>query len=149
MTLSGAGRAALMREEGGSLHAYQDSGGVWTIGYGHTGQDVTAGSIWSHEQVEAAFETDLQDKEARVSVALKQYVTQEQFDALISLAFNEGGPAIASSTIVRLINAHAPVQATALHFLDWIYVTIDGKKVISKPHVQRRGREMMRFLGLA
>lgn len=145
MTLSGAGRAALMREEGGSLHAYQDAGGVWTIGYGHTGPDVTAGSIWSHEQVEAAFDADTAHIGARVNLALTQPVMQSEFDALASLAYNIGASSFTNSSLVRLINARVAHSVAALHFLDWVYVG----STISKGLVQRRGREMMRFLGLA
>lgn len=42
-TYSGDGLALTRRFEGLRLDAYQDCAGVWTIGYGHTGADVTPG----------------------------------------------------------------------------------------------------------
>jgi GH24 family phage-related lysozyme (muramidase) len=74
-------------------------------------------------------------------------VTQWEYDALVSLAFNEGAAAIAGSTLVRQLNSGVKAPDVALHFLDWIYVTEHGVKRISKGHVVRRGREMLRFLG--
>ncbi len=44
--------------EGAKLHAYQDSGGVWTIGVGHTGPDVHEGLIWTPAQMAQAFAMD-------------------------------------------------------------------------------------------
>lgn len=51
---------ALTREfEGCRLEAYQDQGGVWTIGYGHTGPDVHEGLTWTQEQADEAQKKDL------------------------------------------------------------------------------------------
>lgn len=145
MKLSGSGAAAIKREEGGSLHAYQDAGGVWTIGYGHTGSDVVAGSIWSEQQVDAAFAADIARVETALSSMLTRPRTQAELDGLASLGFNIGLGALAKSTIVRLLNAGVAAPVAALHFLDWIYV---GSS-INRGLVQRRGREMLRFLGYA
>lgn len=58
-TISPEAIMALKREEGVDLHAYQDQGGVWTIGYGHTGPEVHAGLVWTLAQAEAALLLDL------------------------------------------------------------------------------------------
>ena len=51
--------AALIHSfEGCKLTAYQDSGGIWTIGYGHTGPDVHAGLVWTQQQADDAFAKD-------------------------------------------------------------------------------------------
>jgi lysozyme len=47
------------RDEGLRLTAYQDSGGVWTIGWGHTGPEVHKGLVWTREQCVAALRKDL------------------------------------------------------------------------------------------
>jgi lysozyme len=44
--------------EGCRLMAYQDSGGVWTIGIGHTGADVTPGMVITQAEAQALFEKD-------------------------------------------------------------------------------------------
>lgn len=149
MSTSDVGRANIKREEGGQLHAYQDVVGVWTVGYGHTGPDVLPHAIWTQQQVDAAFDADIARFEHAIDSALHKPVLQAEFDALVSLAYNEGAAAIANSTIVRLINAEAPIAVVAQHFLDWIYVTVAGEKRLSNAHVKRRGREMLRFLGYA
>jgi lysozyme len=46
-------------DEGLRLEAYQDSGGVWTIGWGHTGPEVHAGLVWTREQCVEALQSDL------------------------------------------------------------------------------------------
>lgn len=46
--------AALKLDEGLRLHAYLDTVGVWTIGYGQTGPDIKKGVVWTPEQAEAA-----------------------------------------------------------------------------------------------
>jgi|HubBroStandDraft_3_1064219.scaffolds.fasta_scaffold137474_2 lysozyme len=51
--------AALIRVfEGVRLTAYQDTGGVWTIGFGHTGPDVKQGDTIFMDEAAALFETD-------------------------------------------------------------------------------------------
>lgn len=46
------------QNEGCRLAAYQDTLGVWTIGYGHTGPDIYEGLIWKQAQCEQAFSDD-------------------------------------------------------------------------------------------
>lgn len=51
--------AALIHSfEGCKLNAYQDSGGVWTIGFGHTGPDVHPGLVWTQQQADDALALD-------------------------------------------------------------------------------------------
>jgi len=146
-TASAPGRAALQREESLSLHAYPDQGGVWTIGYGHTGHDVIEGTLWSHDQALAAFDADVAEVERWLHGSLHVDVTQDQFDALVSLAYNEGGPAIAHSTLLRMLNTRAAACIVAAQFGDWIYSTVQGVKQINPVLVHRRIRELLRFLG--
>lgn len=51
--------ALTKRSEGCSLKAYQDLGGVWTIGYGHTGPEVHEGLTWTQEQCDDALKEDI------------------------------------------------------------------------------------------
>lgn len=54
-----SGMEVTQSDEGLRLHAYQDSGGVWTIGWGHTGPDVHEGLVWTRAQALAALREDL------------------------------------------------------------------------------------------
>ena len=93
--MSAAGRDRLKRREKLELKAYPDPGSrdghPWTIGYGHTGPEVHKGLVWTPEQAEAAFDRDLAKFEDGVTRLLGGApTTQNQFDALVSLAFNIG-----------------------------------------------------------
>jgi lysozyme len=105
MKISHQGLELLMAREGKRNKAYVDSVGVLTIGYGHTGPDVHAGTVWTDEQVEEAFAKDLERFEAAVNEAVKVDIPQHAFDALVSFAYNVGVGAFKSSTLVRVLNA--------------------------------------------
>jgi lysozyme len=76
--------------EGLRLTAYNDGVGVQTIGYGHT-QGVKVGDVISQAQAEAFLREDLSEAEAAVEHQLgEQEVTDNQFAALVSFAFNLG-----------------------------------------------------------
>jgi lysozyme len=47
------------RFEGCRLESYQDTAGVWTIGYGHTGLEVVKGVVWTQERADAQLDVDL------------------------------------------------------------------------------------------
>lgn len=104
MKTSVAGLAFIKHWEGTRLVAYRDSGGVWTIGVGHTGPDVVAGRRITDAEATALLAADVAEAEAavaRVSVPL----SQNQYDALVSFAFNVGNGAFLSSTLLRKLNA--------------------------------------------
>ncbi|TPM41531.1 glycoside hydrolase family protein [Mesorhizobium sp. B2-3-4] len=108
MQTSPAGRAAIARREGNKLTAYRDTGGVLTIGVGHTSAagppKVTAGMKITAAQSDEILGRDLATFEAAVNKAVKVSLSQNQFDALVSLAFNIGAGAFASSTLVKRLN---------------------------------------------
>ncbi len=80
--------------EGMELTAYQDPTGVWTIGYGHTGEDVTPGLSITEERAEALLLADCRTAAAYVDNAsfcpFTAELTAAQRDALISFTFNLG-----------------------------------------------------------
>jgi lysozyme len=63
MDYSNDGIGLTTTDEGLRLVAYRDSGGVWTIGWGHTGPEVCEGLVWTREQAVAALECDLKGKQ--------------------------------------------------------------------------------------
>lgn len=46
-------------DEGLRLTAYQDTGGIWTIGFGHVGPEVHEGLVWTLQQAVDAFNEDI------------------------------------------------------------------------------------------
>ena len=89
--------------EGLRLKAYQDVGGIWTIGYGHT---LTAreGQVINGMQAETLLRQDLSIAEAAVSRMVAVVLTDNQFGALVSWVYNVGIGAATGSTLVRKLN---------------------------------------------
>ena len=90
---------------------------VPTIGYGHT-RDVSMGDTCTQEQADAWFLEDVAWAEECVSEAVNVPLTQEQFDACVSLCFNIGANAFKTSTLVRKLNA-GDMAGASLQFLRW------------------------------
>lgn len=122
MRTSPAGRKALKGREGERLNAYQDSVGVWTIGVGHTSAaglpKVTPTLKITRAEQDEILSRDLVMFEDAVNAAVKVALTQNQFDALVSLAFNIGIGAFRRSTVVRHLKA-GDYEAAAEAFLLW------------------------------
>ena len=118
MRTSTNGRALIRQFEGEELKAYRCSAGVLTIGVGHTGADVKPGMTITKAQSDALLAADLARFEKAIADAVKVPLTQNQFDACVSLAFNIGVAAFKSSTLLRLLNAGDYQGATA-QFARW------------------------------
>jgi lysozyme len=120
---SAAGRATLIKREGCRLKSYQDSVGVWTIGVGHTGRatppPVGPDMRISQADADAMLAADLVPFEEAVYRAISRPMTQNQFDAFVSLAFNIGATAFTASTAARKFNA-GDIAGAADAFLLWV-----------------------------
>lgn len=88
-----AGLALIKQYEGCRLAAYKCSAGVWTIGYGHTA-GVHSGMTITQAQADAYLQQDIAKFEGYVNnpayVPITANLIQNQFDALVSFAFNLG-----------------------------------------------------------
>lgn len=96
--------------EGYRSVAYQDQGGVPTVGWGHTG-GVTVGSRISPEEGERLFQLDWGHAQMLVLRHIKVPLEPWQLGALNSFVFNVGGGAFADSTLVRLLNEKRYAEA--------------------------------------
>lgn len=76
-----------------------------TIGWGSTGPDIVMGLTWTRAQCDARFAADLAKFAARVAASVTGETGQNQFDAMVSLAYNIGASAFKGSTLLRLHNA--------------------------------------------
>lgn len=142
--INAAGLLLIKQFEGLSLTAYPDpgSGGdPWTIGYGHTGPEVHEGLTITQEQADAYLQQDLEGFEDCVQDIVDRNLTPNQFAALVSFAYNEGCGALATSTLMRLVNAGQFEQA-ANEFGKWI--SADG--AVLPGLVRRRAAERDLFL---
>lgn len=104
MQTNAAGLALIKQFEGLRLNAYQDMVGVWTIGYGHTGPDVTPGLVINQQQAEQLLSSDLTRFETGVSRLVSVALNPNQFSALVSFSYNLGLGSLQSSTLLRLLN---------------------------------------------
>ncbi len=123
------------------LKAYNDGFGFWTCGWGHTA-GVTKDTIFTPEQADEVFTSDLADVENSVNGLLKTNVTQGQFDALCSFEFNLGCGALKYSTLLADLNAGFADKA-AQEFPHWCHV---GTRVVAGL-VLRRAAEQKLFKG--
>jgi lysozyme len=105
--------------EGCKLKAYDDGGGVWTIGYGHT-KGVFEGMSITQTQAEQFLQDDLEKFESFVEDAVKVSVNEDRYSALVCFCFNvgPGSDGFGGSTLLKKLNA-GDAQGAAEQFLRW------------------------------
>jgi lysozyme len=140
--VSSAGLALVASFEGLRLAPYQDVAGVWTIGYGHTLNVVPkTHKLASAAAAKVLLRTDLTIYASAVRRLVRAPLTQRQFDALVSLAYNIGVGNFERSTLRKQLNAEHYARA-ANQFLAWNRA---GGKV-QPGLVRRRQAERAMFL---
>lgn len=112
--------ALIRQSEGLRLKPYKDVAGVLTIGYGHTGTDVTPDMQWTQEIAESALEIDAQKACDAVQRQVRVPLTQGQLDALTDFVFNFGEGALQGSTLLRLLNMRQYGEVPA-QLERWVY----------------------------
>lgn len=103
--------------EGCRLKAYQDSVGVWTIGYGHTFNGSPSATC-TQEQAEGWLSEDVMTASNAVNRLVHVPINQNEFDALVDFTFNLGAGRLATSTMLDLLNAGDHIAAAA-QFEKW------------------------------
>jgi lysozyme len=137
LRVSDKGIKIIKQHEGCKLKAYLDGGGVWTIGYGHI-ETAKQGMVITQEEAERLFNKDVQTFASGVARLIKVPVTQNQFDALVSLAYNIGLNGLSTSTLLKKLNAK-DYKAAAEQFLNWKFD--NGKFVqglLNRRHEERK-----------
>lgn len=156
MKTSATGRALIAAFESEKLHGYLDAVNVPTIGYGHTEMagglinyldgtttsKVVIGAKITKDEADRLLDVDLRKFEVPLLRALRRKPSQDQFDAMVSLAFNIGSEAFKRSSVVRKFNA-GDDDGAANAFLMWNKA---GGKVL-KGLTRRREAERALFLG--
>lgn len=120
MNISDAGLDFIIAREGCKFSAYPDpatGGEPWTIGVGHTG-DVSEGDTCTEDEAREWLREDAQKAVRCINNSVKGAMTQNQFDALVSLVFNIGCGNFGKSTLLRRLN-DGDDQAAAEQFLVW------------------------------
>ena len=126
--LSTKGLAFIKSFEGLRLQAYQDSAGIWTIGYGHTGRDVHKGRVITEPQAEQLLLADMQHAVSVVNAAVTVKLTQSMFDALCDFAYNAKVNAFLHSTLLEDLNRGSYALAAAQFWLRFVLVRLTRKQ---------------------
>ncbi|NQY14871.1 MAG: lysozyme [Henriciella sp.] len=145
MRTSQAGLNVIKAFEGFRARSELLPNGRWIIGYGHVRQ-AKKGLRVSESEAEAILrEYDLPPVERFVMRCVLAPTTQNEFDALVSLAFNVGPKAFASSDVVASLNGGNRLEA-AQGFDAWRRAKIGGRVQIVDALVRRRAAEKALFL---
>ena len=129
----------IKKSEACVLQAYQDSAGVWTIGYGHT-QGVKRGDKITAFQAEQFLKEDIARFEPYVNKC-KMLSTQGRYDAVLDFIYNCGPKNWNDSTLKKYIESGRKTWEIQEQFLRW--VNAGGKKLGGL--VTRRIWEAARF----
>jgi lysozyme len=131
----------------GYFAAYVDPVGVLTIGWGHTNDHLpkfTSATVWSQADCDAALAGDMATFEKHVNGLAKVDLKQWEFDALVSWAFNTGGPSTASLWTALNSGNKAVIPAK---LAEWNKGTVKGQKVVLSGLTRRRKAEGLLFQG--
>ena len=124
--------------EGFRAHAYKCPAGVWTIGYGHT-QGVKEGDTITEEDALQLLTDELGEFAAKIAPLVRAEVTEGQFVALLSFAYNIGVGNFKRSSVLRNLNNGA-ITAAADAFLLWNRA---GGKVLAGLNRRRRAERKL------
>jgi lysozyme len=142
MKLGKQGIELIKSFEGCKLKVYLDAVGLPTIGYGHLIKPGESFTKITQKEAEDLLKSDAQIFVDGVNKLLEVNVTQNQFDALVSIAFNIGLGNLKSSTLLRLVNA-GDYKGAADQFPRWNKA---GGKVLNGL-TKRRNAERDLFMG--
>lgn len=134
----------LEQKEGDRLKAYQDIGGHWTIGYGHT-MGVTPGMVITQEQADALLGQDMMSFANSVLPLLTRLPSVPQYGAMLSLAYNIGLGGFKGSLVLQNHNAGKTAEA-AKAFLSWDKAHVNGELVVVPGLLKRRQDERTMYL---
>lgn len=124
MQTSGAGVRFIQSFEKCCLTPYRDQGDRWSVGYGHLildSEDFTGGI--TQDVADSLFVNDLYAKAEKPvnNILFGCDVTQNQFDAIVSLCFNIGEGNLQNSTLIKLFKS-GDIDGCADQFPRWDHV---------------------------
>lgn len=148
MELSAKIKQMIKSWEGCRLTAYRCPAGVLTIGYGHTGSDVTAGKKITQAEADRLFDQDVKrfaDKVAPLFTGVA--LNNNQFDALVSLSYNIGSLSVKAPTLLRKVKANPNDPAIRTEFLKHVNARANGVLKPLPGLVKRRTAEANHYFG--
>jgi GH24 family phage-related lysozyme (muramidase) len=143
--ISRRGIDRIKKHEAFRAEPYRDQAGHMTIGWGHKILPNETYTRITTEQGERLLQIDLAMAEEVINRKVAVPISQNQYDALVSFAYNVGAQAFADSTLLKKLNARDYAGA-ADELLRWKYVTQGGNKVVSSGLLARRNDERELFV---
>ena len=134
------------RDEGLRLKAYWDPiGKVWTVGYGHTGPDVTEGTVWTLAQAEAALAEDLNTAADEVDRAFPwaESMGVVRWSVLVNMAFNMGLDGLEEFHMMLAAAQRGEWDAAAAQMLNSLWATQVGDRATQLAQQMRTGEWVM------
>ena len=126
--------------------AYLCPAGVWTVGWGSTGNGIGPGTVWTREQADRRFTADLEAFGRKVDAAVTAPLEPCQKAAIVSLAYNIGIGALKSSSLLRKVNS-GDMAGAASEFAKWNKARVNGKLTALRGLTNRRADEAKLFRG--
>lgn len=144
LTASRAALDLIASFEGFRARAAKTPDGRWTLGFGHVATAREGLSV-SRAEAEDLLRWDLRPVEDMVRQSALTPLNQNQFDALVSFAFNIGVTNFATSDVLRYLNQGQPIAA-ALAMHAWRRARVNGRVLVIDALVRRRAAEAALFL---
>lgn len=143
LAINDQGLAIIRHSEGLRLNAYYLAG-QWLIGYGHAAT-AERGMTITNADAERLLIDDVKEAERAVRMSLAVPVNENEFSALVSLAYNMGSAAFMRTEVLRRLNAgDKPGAANAFRHI--IAADIKGERTVLDALVRRREAERRLFL---
>lgn len=134
--------------EGCKLTAYRCPAGVLTIGYGHTGADVTPDKTITQEEADRLFDADVRKFAEKVAPLFSGVVlNNNQFDALVSLSYNIGSLSVKAPTLLRKVKANPNDPSIRAEFLKHVNARVNGVLKQLPGLMKRRTAEANHYFG--
>jgi lysozyme len=145
MKVNAEGYALIKKFEGCRLKAYKCPANVWTIGYGNTfyenGDKVKEGDVITQQRAEELAKFIIDQFAVSLSPFIKQPLTENQFSACVSLAYNIGTSGFKRSSVFKKLNINPNDATISDSFRLW---NKGGGKVL-KGLVTRREAEIQLY----
>lgn len=124
MEVNKAGKDLIKQFEGCNLKAYKCPAGLDTIGYGNTwypdGAKVKPGDVITQERANELLDIIVEDFAKKVKSLIKQNLTDNNFSALVSFAYNTGVGNLKNSTLLKKVNVNPTDPTIKAEFKKWV-----------------------------
>ncbi|EGB5983655.1 lysozyme [Salmonella enterica subsp. enterica serovar Mbandaka] len=106
--------------EGVRYKPYRDVVGIWTVCYGHTGNDIMIGKTYTESECKALLNKDLNTVARQINPYIKVPIPETTRGALYSFVYNVGAGNFKTSTLLHKIN-QGDIKGACEQLRRWTY----------------------------